>query len=108
MAEFCRIYQGVTVELGVDNTQSVLESVREGTYPFGLVEGNPRAAGLRLEQFVEDEVILVAGTNPIFRSYQRLAASVTSVPDLYNIPLICRESGTVTVAVVESALRYLG
>lgn len=108
LAEFCRIYPGVTVELRVDNTQSVLESVREGTYPFGLVEGNPRAAGLRLEQFVEDEVILVAGTNPMFRSYQRLAASVTSVPDLYKIPLIWRESGSGTRAVVETALRKLG
>src|SRR5262249_11519577 len=64
LAEFCRIYPGVVVELRVDNTEIVLESVREGSYPFGLVEGNSRAAGLRLEQFVEDEIILVAGTNP--------------------------------------------
>jgi DNA-binding transcriptional LysR family regulator len=47
-------------------------AVREGVYPFGLVEGNSRAAGLRLEQFVADEVVLVAGTNPMFRAYQRL------------------------------------
>jgi len=59
--------------------------------PLGLVEGNPRAAGLRLEQFVEDEVVLVAGTNPMFRAYQRLAASVNSAQDLYRVPLIWRE-----------------
>ena len=108
LAEFCRIYPGVTVELRVDNTQVVLESVREGIYPFGLVEGNPRAAGLKLEQFVEDEVILVAGTNPTFRNYQCMAASVTSLQDLYKIPLIWRESGSGTRAVIETTLRKLG
>jgi molybdate transport repressor ModE-like protein len=62
LAEFCRIYPGVGVELRVDNTEVVLESVREGNYPFGLVEGNPRAAGLRLEQFVEDELWRESGS----------------------------------------------
>jgi molybdate transport repressor ModE-like protein len=108
LAEFCRIYPDVIVELRVDNTEVVLESVREGIYPLGLVEGNPRAAGLRLEQFVEDEVVLVAGTNPMFRAYQRLAASVISAQDLYRVPLIWRESGSGTRAVVERALRKLG
>ena len=63
LAEFSRAYPRVEIELRVDNTEVVLESVREGFYPFGLVEGSPRAAGLRLEQFVEDEVVLVAGAN---------------------------------------------
>ena len=108
LAEFCRIYPGVSVELRVDNTEVVLESVRESNYPFGLVEGNPRAAGLRLEQFVDDEVVLVAGTNPMYRAYQRLAASVNSAQDLYRIPLIWREPGSGTRTVVERALRKLG
>jgi len=108
LAEFCRIYPEVIVELRVDNTEVVLESVREGIYPFGLVEGNPRAAGLKLEQFVEDEVVLVAATNPTFRAYQRLAESVKSPEDLYRVPLIWRESGSGTRTVVEKALRKLG
>jgi molybdate transport repressor ModE-like protein len=107
-AEFCRIYPAVIVELRVDNTQVILESVREGIYPFGLVEGNPRAAGLRLELFVEDELVLVAGTDPTFHHYQRLAASVKLAQDLYRVPLIWRESGSGTRAVVERALRTVG
>jgi molybdate transport repressor ModE-like protein len=108
LAEFSRAYPGVQIELRVDNTEVVLESVREASYPFGLVEGNPRVAGLRLEQFVEDEVVLVAGTNPTFRDYQKLGASVATVQDLYRLPLIWRESGSGTRAVVESAMRKLG
>ena len=108
LAEFSRVYPGVQIELRVDNTEVVLESVRESTYPFGLVEGSPRAAGLRLEQFVEDEVVLVAGTNPTFRNYQRLAAAAAAAQDLYQLPLIWRESGSGTRAVVEAAIRKLG
>ena len=65
-------------------------------------------AGLRLEQFVEDEVVLVAGTNPAFCKYQQLAASVTTAQDLCQLPLIWRESGCGTRTVVEAALRKLG
>ena len=108
LAEFSRVYPKVAIELRVDNTEVVLESVREGFYPFGLVEGNPRAAGLRLEPFVEDEVVLVAGTNPIFRKYQQLAASVATAQDLCQLPLIWRESGSGTRTVVEKAIRKLG
>jgi len=105
VVEFCRIYPDVTVELRVDNTAVVLEAVRESSYPFGLVEGNPRAAGLRLEKFVDDELVLVAGTNSSYRQYQRLAATIATPQDLYRIPLIWREAGSGTRAVVETALR---
>lgn len=108
LAEFSRAYPKIQIELRVDNTKVVLESVGENSYPFGLVEGSPRVAGLRLEQFVEDEVVLVAGTNPAYRKYQRLAASVATAQDLYQLPLIWREYGSGTRAVVEQAMRKLG
>jgi molybdate transport repressor ModE-like protein len=108
IADFCRLYPEVNIELRVDNTAVVLEAVRESSYPFGLVEGNPRAAGLRLEKFVDDELVLVAGTNKSYTHYQRLAAAVATAQDLYKIPLIWRESGSGTRAVVETALRKSG
>jgi molybdate transport repressor ModE-like protein len=108
LVHFCRLHPGVVVEAKVDNSAVVLESVREGIYPFGLVEGNPRAAGLRLERFVDDELILVAGTSPTFAAYQRLVAAVKTPEDLYRLPLIWREAGSGTRAVVEKALRKLG
>jgi molybdate transport repressor ModE-like protein len=108
LAEFSRVYPMVEIDLRVDNTEVVLESVRESFYPFGLVEGSPRAAGLRLEKFVDDEVVLVGGTNPTFGDYQRMGASVATAEDLYKLPLIWRESGSGTRAVVEGAVRKLG
>ncbi|MBV8226157.1 MAG: LysR family transcriptional regulator [Verrucomicrobia bacterium] len=108
LAEFSRAYPTIQFDLRVDNSQVVLESVREGLYPFGLVEGSQSAAGLRLEQFIEDEVVLVAGTNPTFRSYQRLAASVATAQDLAKLPLIWREAGSGTRVIVEKTMRKLG
>jgi DNA-binding transcriptional LysR family regulator len=64
--------------------------------------------GLRLEKFVEDEVVLIAGTNPTFRNYQRLAAAAATAEDLYRLRLIWRESGSGTRAIVEGAMRKLG
>ena len=108
VTEFCRVYPDVSVELRVDNTAVVLEAVRESSYPFGLVEGNPRAAGLRLEKFVDDELVLVAGTNKSYAKYQRVAESMAAPDDLYRIPLIWREAGSGTRAVTETALRKAG
>lgn len=108
VAEFCRVYPDIGIELRVDNTAVVLEAVRESGYPFGLVEGTPRAAGLRMERFVDDELVLVAGTNKAHAKYQRLAAAVTAAEDLYRIPLIWRELGSGTRAVTETALRKAG
>jgi molybdate transport repressor ModE-like protein len=108
LAEFSRVHPAVHVELRVNNTEVVLESVRENVYPFGLVEGSPRVAGLRLEQFVDDEVVLVAGTNTTFRKYQRLGTAALAAQDLYRLPLIWRESGSGTRAIVETAMCKLG
>src|ERR1700751_1489621 len=108
IAEFCRVYPDVSIELRVDNTAVVLEAVRESSYPFGLVEGNPRAAGLRLENFVDDELVLIAGTNKSYARYRLLAAAIAAPDDLYQIPLIWREAGSGTRAVTEAALRKAG
>jgi molybdate transport repressor ModE-like protein len=108
LAEFSRVYPAVKIEMRVHNTEVILQSVSEGVYPFGLVEGAGHAAGIRLEPFVEDELVLVGGTNPTFRKYQRLASSVSSIQDLYQLPLIWREQGSGTRAIVEGALRKLG
>jgi DNA-binding transcriptional LysR family regulator len=61
-----------------------------------------------LEKFVDDELVLVAGTNSSYRQYQRLAATIATPQDLYRIPLIWREAGSGTRAVVETALRKSG
>ncbi len=83
----------------VANTPRVLEWVAEGRVPLGIVEGRLRSPRVRLERWLEDEVVLVASTSvPQFRN-------VTRAADLLDVPLLLREPGSNTRAVVEEALQ---
>jgi DNA-binding transcriptional LysR family regulator len=90
----------IAVRVEVGNTEEVLERVRGGATPLGIVEGHARAAGVRLEPFLQDElVVVVASDAPSELSGLRRAR------DLHRVPVIWREPGSGTRAVVERALR---
>ena len=100
---FCRASPGTSVRMDVGNTGQVLEAVKEGRVPLGMVEGHARAAGVRLEAFLADELVAtISGqaTPPL--------TSVHRLKDLEKIPLVWREPGSGTRAVVERALRRAG
>jgi DNA-binding transcriptional LysR family regulator len=100
---FCRASPGTSVRLDVGNTTQVLEEVKEGRVPLGLVEGHARAAGVRLEPFLADEVVATIGA-----AAARPLSSVRRLQDLEEIPMVWREPGSGTRAVVERALRRAG
>ncbi len=100
LAEFARLHPGVRVRLTVGNTEDILERVRGGEAPLGLVEGHGRLANVRLEPFVEDELVACRGTG--------FPANVRRVKDLADAPILWREQGSGTRAVVERALRDAG
>ncbi len=99
-AGFRGLHRGVGLRARVGNTEEVLEDVRAGRAPIGLVEGHARAAGLRLEPFLDDEIVLVMGRDASFK--------VRSVADLATVPLLVREAGSGTRSVVERALAKAG
>lgn len=86
----------VTVEVG--NTDQVLAWIREGRVALGLVEGLSRAPGISLEPYLQDELVAV-------RPPQGPAslARVRTAADLAGVPLIYREPGSGTRAVMERA-----
>jgi DNA-binding transcriptional LysR family regulator len=100
---FCHASPGTSVRLDVGNTEQVLEEVKEGRVPLGLVEGHARAAGVRLEPFLADEVVATIGV-----AAGRPLSSVRRLQDLDDIPMVWREPGSGTRAVVERALRRAG
>jgi molybdate transport repressor ModE-like protein len=106
--EFVHQHPAIEIEMRVDNSAAILGAVREDLYSFGLVEGHARAGGLRLSEFVRDEVVLVAGVRGVSKSYAKLGESILTVGDLAKVPIIWRETGSGTRAVVESALRKAG
>ncbi|HYG66904.1 MAG TPA: LysR substrate-binding domain-containing protein, partial [Anaeromyxobacteraceae bacterium] len=85
------------------NTTQVLEWLGEGTVPLGTVEGLPRAPRMRLEPFLQDELLpVVASAAPaeLFR--------VECAEDLARVPIVWREVGSGSRAVVERALHLAG
>lgn len=100
LAQFRAQHRDVPLRVHVGNTEQVVVEVREGRVPLGLVEGHARASGIRLEPFVDDEVVAVIGRDAPFL--------VRRVRDLETVPLLWREAGSGTRAVVERALRDAG
>jgi DNA-binding transcriptional LysR family regulator len=99
VASYRALHPRVPFRVQVANTARVLEWVAEGRVPLGIVEGRLRSPRVRLERWLEDEVVLVASTAaPQFRS-------VTRAADLLRVPLLMREPGSNTRAVVEEALQ---
>jgi DNA-binding transcriptional LysR family regulator len=103
VAGYRALHPRVPFRLQVANTPRVLEWVAEGRVPLGIVEGRLRSPRVRLERWLEDEVVLVAAPSAAaFRGMTRAA-------DLASVPLLLREPGSNTRAVVEEALqRALG
>ncbi len=100
LARFRAQHPEVALQVGIGNTVEVIEAVREGEVPLGLVEGHARAAGVRLEAFLDDEIVPVVGSTAPFRP--------RTAWDLAGIPILWREPGSGTRAVVEKALRAAG
>ena len=100
LAQFRAAHRGVPLRVHVGNTEQVVAQVRAGHAPIGLVEGHARASGIRLEPFVDDEIVPIAGRDAPFQ--------VRRASDLEAVPLLWRESGSGTRAVVERALGKAG
>jgi DNA-binding transcriptional LysR family regulator len=103
VAGYRAVHGPVPVRVQVSNTARVLEWVAEGRVPLGIVEGRARSARVHLEKYVEDELVpVVSASSPELRGIARVA-------DLAAVPLLVREPGSGTRAIVEEALgRALG
>lgn len=97
---FLRTHRPSSTTLEVGNTDEVLGWIREGRIALGLVEGLTRAPGFSLEPYLQDELVAV---RPV--GGPSTLAAVRKASDLPNVPLIYREPGSGTRAVVEQAFR---
>lgn len=98
LRSFLRNQRQVAVTLEVGNTDEVLGWIREGRIALALVEGLTRAPGVSLEPYLQDELVAVrpSGAPPAL-------AAVRKASDLAGVPLIRRELGSGTRAVLERA-----
>jgi len=93
-----------SMRLTVANTAAVLELVRSGEVPIGLVEGTERAPHVHTEPFFDDEIVPCVAS-----AAERLRFVVPrTAAELATAPLVMRERGSGTREVIERGLRQAG
>lgn len=102
LAAFQRRHPSAEISLEVGNTEQVQAWLAEGRIDLGVVEGLRRAPGLRLEPFLDDDLVCVGPGQP---SPDFVMPS--SVADLGRATILWREPGSGTRAVVLQALSRL-
>ena len=103
LAGFRAVHGPIPFRLEVANTAQVTEWLASGRIPLGMVEGRSRSPHIRLERYLNDELVPVAAPSAAeFRT-------VSSAADLVKVPLLLREPGSGSRDIVERALaRVLG
>jgi DNA-binding transcriptional LysR family regulator len=107
-ARFRRYHPAVGLHLIVGNARDVLEHVREQHVGLGLLAGHERSPGVRLEEFMPDEIIAVCAPKIRDPKFRRAIENLQSARDLEHLPLIWRERGAGTRAMVEQVLKERG
>lgn len=102
LASFGRRHPGAELQLESANTEKVVERVANGDVALGLVEGPAHRADLLVEAWIRDELVLV-----VPRTHEWAGGQVQP-EQLRSVPLLLREQGSGTRAVLESALREAG
>ncbi len=103
VAGYRALHGRVPFRLQVSNTARVLEWVVDGRVPLGLVEGRTRSPRVHLERYLEDELV------PVAASSARDLCGITRAAGLAKVPILLREPGSNSRAIVEEELsRVLG
>jgi DNA-binding transcriptional LysR family regulator len=100
LARFRAQCPGISIRLRVGDTRDIVAAVARGELPLGLVEADACGPGVRLEPFVDDELVPVTAPAAPF--------AVSSAADLGRAPILWREPGSHSRQVLERALREAG
>lgn len=104
LADFARAHPGVKVSVVSGNTEKIVATLCGGRIELAMIEGPPGRSGIRLEKFLDDEIVLI-----VPRGHQWSERHKTLDPsELQSVPLVLREEGSGTRQVIEAALKAAG
>ncbi len=106
LARFVRLHSCVDLSVISANTADVVAEMLANRIDLGLIEGPPGASDVKVETFVPDEIVVIAGESHVFSDGEEYR--VIDPEDLVGEPLLVRERGSGTRRVVEDALRKAG
>jgi DNA-binding transcriptional LysR family regulator len=100
LARFCALHPAVAARLRIGNSAEVLAAVRKGSADLGMVEGLDTAPGLRLESYLQDELVPVVSA--------RSTITLNGWSGFERHSLLWREDGSGSRNAVVRALRKAG
>ena len=101
--DFHAKHPGVALELEIGNTTAVQSAVSEGRLDLGFTEGLVAGESLDVSVFAYDEMAFILSPAHPWAEH-----GLIGLDELAQIPLIARERGSGTRAVIEAALDKLG
>lgn len=100
LALFKKRYPSVKVQLFSGNTEAIEHMLLAEQVDFGLIEGNSNLVQIHYDNFVKDEIVLVARVGNRLLKKQEI-----SLAQLPSFPLVLREAGSGTLDVIEANLK---
>jgi DNA-binding transcriptional LysR family regulator len=100
---FQKAHPQVKLQIRSGNTEEVVEWLVEGRIAIGLIEGPAMRKDVRIEPFMEDELVLLFPSKSSWSKRSEL-----TVDDLRGAPFLLRERGSGTRRVLETALEKAG
>ncbi|MGI4749240.1 MAG: LysR substrate-binding domain-containing protein [Janthinobacterium lividum] len=100
LAEFHKKFKDVKVYLATGNTEDIEQQLLNKELDMGVIEGISRNPQLKYEEYLQDELVLVAALN------NTSVKKDTIFPqELKNFPVVLREPGSGTLDVIAHALK---
>lgn len=103
MGEYARRHPGIQLSLIIANTEEIQRDLADGTLDVGLTEGLAPAEKFEIATFHEDELTLIAPPEHPLTAKERV-----TLDELMDLPLLAREPGSGTRAVLERELHRKG
>lgn len=97
---FSKEYPEVLIELGVSNTERIMDDLNEGKIDIGIVEGEIKETTLFPEDIAEDEIIMIAADDNPLAGRKSLTSR-----DLVSQPFILPETGSGIREFIDDFLR---
>lgn len=103
LKKFTDLYPLIRMNVDISNSNKIVTNLKDQLIDVGLIETPIDDPQVTVESFLTDELILIAAPN-----YFQAKETKISMDKLKHIPLIMREKGSGTRAVIEEYLNQAG
>lgn len=105
ISKFLSLHAKIEFSMISANTENIVRALDTNQINLGLVEGPTGRTDLKVEPFLEDEIVVIAAAN---HEWVLTEPAQIDLVQLAAMPLIVRERGSGTRQVVENALKKGG